>query len=367
MTQNRLRALTELGQAVWVDNLTRQMLNDGTLERMIADDGLSGVTSNPTTFDKAISDTDDYDDTLRRVAGETDDPTEAFFQLAYRDIRDAADLLRPTWERTEGQDGLVSFELPPDLAYDAQGSIDAAKRFRSEIDRENILIKVPGTREGVQAFEELTAAGVSINVTLLFAVRRYEEIAEAYLRGLERRVRDGEPIDGIVSVASFFVSRVDTKVDNALDELNRPELKGKAAVANAKIAYESFQRLFTGDRWDALRKRGANVQRPLWASTSSKDPDYPETYYVDQLIGPDTVNTMKEKTLDAARENAEVSVSLTQGVQEARDTMTQLLTVGVPVDDIVEQQLPQEGVDAFAESFDSVVESVSRKLTPQHA
>src|SRR3954449_684044 len=299
MATNHLREIEAEGQAVWLDNISRALIEDGELERLIAEDGISGVTSNPTIFEKAIAGTDRYTDALEDAARKGLDARDTFFELGFRDIRDGADLLRPIFDKTQGQDGYVSFELPPELGDDAQGSIEQAKVIRERIDRPNVLIKVPGTEAGVQAFEELTAAGVSVNVTLLFSVTRYEEIAEAYLRGLERRLEAGEPIDRLASVASFFVSRVDGKVDKRLEELGRTELQGKAGVANARVAYASFQRLFSGERWERLAAAGANVQRPLWASTSTKNPAYPDTLYVDALIGPDTVNTMPDATIEA--------------------------------------------------------------------
>jgi transaldolase len=253
---NRLRDIEALGQAVWIDNINRELLDEGILRRLVDEDGISGVTSNPTIFEKAMGHSERYDEGFKRVLGDTQEPREVFFRLAYDDIRDAADVLHGVYEATGGQDGYVSFELPPELAFDAAGSVEAAKRFYAEIGKENVLIKVPGTAEGVEAFEELTASGISVNVTLLFDVRRYVEIAEAYVRGLERRAQAGEPVDRIASVASFFVSRVDSKVDAALDELGGPaDLKGKAAVANAKVAYEEFGRIFSGARWTRSRPR----------------------------------------------------------------------------------------------------------------
>ena len=300
---NPLRDIEALGQSIWLDNISRQLLDEGTLRGLIEEDGISGVTSNPTIFEKAMGHSDRYDDAFREQLGETSDVEEIFNQLAYKDIRDAADLLRPTWDRTNGADGHVSFEVAASLAYDADKTIEAAKHHRAAIDRPNVLIKVPGTDPGVRAFEELTAIGLNVNVTLLFAVSRYEAIAEAYIRGLERRAERGESLESAASVASFFVSRVDTKVDAALKGTGREDLRGKAAVANAKIAYRSFQRLFSGPRWEALAAKGARVQRPLWASTSTKNPDYPDTLYVDNLIGPDTVNTMPDQTIDATRDH----------------------------------------------------------------
>jgi len=314
MATNHLHEIEDEGQAVWLDNVSRTLLEDGELARMVTEDGLSGVTSNPTIFERAIGDSDRYDEALRELAEQGNDSREIFFELGFRDIRDACDVLRETFDETEGQDGYVSFELPPEVAYDADQSVEQAKVIRERIDRPNVLIKVPGTAEGLEAFEELTAAGVSVNVTLLFDVRRYEEIAEAYLRGLERRVEAGEPVDRLASVASFFVSRVDGKIDDKLDEVGRGDLKGKAAVANARIAYESFRRIFSGERWEKLAAAGANLQRPLWASTSTKNPDYPDTIYVDELIGPDTVNTMPDATLEAARDHATVARTVDKDV-----------------------------------------------------
>jgi transaldolase len=360
---NRLREIEALGQAIWIDNLNRELLDEGTLRRLIDEDGISGVTSNPTIFEKGMSNSDRYDDAFREAAAETDDPQQIFERLAYGDVRDAADLLRPIFEDTEGQDGYVSFELPAALAFDAEGSIEAAQHHRDALDRPNVLIKVPGTEPGVRAFEELTARGVNVNVTLLFAVERYREIAEAFLRGLERRLEAGEPIDRSASVASFFVSRVDTKVDAALEGTGREDLRGRAAVANAKLAYAAFQEIFSGERWERLRAAGANVQRPLWGSTSTKNPDYPDTLYVDELIGPDTVNTMPDATIEAARDHATPERTLDHDVDSARELMGELKSAGVDLDDIVLRQLVDEGVQAFADSYDSLLETLERKTS----
>src|SRR5215213_6431520 len=359
---NRLREIEALGQAVWIDNINRELLDDDVLRRLVGEDGISGVTSNPTIFEKAMGHSERYDEGFKRVLSDTQDPREISFRLAFDDIRGAADVLRGTFDATDGQDGYVSFELPPELALDAAGSVEAAKRFYAEIGKENVLIKVPGTAEGVEAFEELTASGISVNVTLLFDVRRYVEIAEAYVRGLERRAQAGEPVDRIASVASFFVSRVDSKVDAALDELGGPaDLKGKAAVANAKIAYEEFGRIFSGARWDALAAKGANVQRPLWASTSTKNPDYPDTLYVDELIGPDTVNTMPDATIEAARDHAKAERTADKDVDGAHALIEELREIGVEFDDIVSRQLVDEGVESFSKSYQSLLETLERK------
>jgi transaldolase len=358
---NRLREIEALGQAVWIDNLNRQLLDEGTLRQLVEEDGISGVTSNPTIFEKGMGHSDRYDDAFREVAAETSDPQEIFERLALRDVRDACDLLRHTFDETGGADGYVSFELPASLAFDADGSVEAALRLHGLIDRPNVLIKVPGTAEGVQAFEELTARGVNVNVTLLFAVERYREVAEAYVRGLQRRADAGEPIDKAASVASFFVSRVDTKVDAELERLGREDLRGRAAVANARIAYADFEQIFSGEAWERLAAAGANVQRPLWASTSTKNPDYPDTLYVDELIGPHTVNTMPDATIEAAREHATPARTVDRDVEGARAFMAELREIGVDVDDIVMRQLVEEGVESFAKSYESLLETLERK------
>jgi len=360
---NHLREIEALGQSLWLDNISRQLLDDGVLRRLIEEDGFSGVTSNPTIFEKAMGHSDRYDDAFREQLNETTDPEEIFNQLAYRDVRDAADLLRSTFDRTNGADGYVSFEVAASLAFDPDGTIEAAKHHRAAIDRPNVLIKVPGTDEGVRAFEELTAIGLNVNVTLLFAVSRYEAIAEAYLRGLERRAESGDSLESAASVASFFVSRVDTKVDAALQGTGREDLRGKAAVANAKIAYESFQRIFSGPRWEALAAKGARVQRPLWASTSTKNPDYSDTLYVDNLIGPDTVNTMPDQTIDATRDHGTAKRTVDVDVEGAVETIKEIEAAGVDVEDIVLHQLVDEGVEAFAKSYQDLLDTISAKAS----
>jgi transaldolase len=358
---NKLREIEAFGQAIWIDNLNRDLLDDGTMRELIEQDGISGVTSNPTIFEKGMGHSDRYDDAFREIVTEISDSQEIFEHLALNDVRDAADLLRPTFDETEGQDGYVSFELPAALAFDAQGSIDAALRLHDVFERDNVLIKLPGTSEGVEAFEELTARGVNVNMTLLFAVERYREIAEAYIRGLQKRVDAGEPVDRAASVASFFVSRVDTKVDAELEKLGREDLRGKAAVANARVAYAAFQEIFSGATWERLAQAGANVQRPLWASTSTKNPDYPDTLYVDELIGPDTVNTMPDATIEAARDHATPERTADKDVDGARALIDELKAIGVDFDDIVSRQLVDEGVASFSQSYESLLETLERK------
>jgi transaldolase len=358
---NHLLEIEALGQSIWLDNISRELIDSGTLERLIKDDGISGVTSNPSIFEKAMGHGDAYDEALRAAAEEGLDAREIFFRLAIKDIRDGADLLRETWDRTGGADGHISFELVPELADQVEGSVAAAKHFAREIDRANLLIKVPGTAAGVEAFRELTAQGISVNVTLLFAVERYEEIAEAYIAGLERRASEGKPIDGLASVASFFVSRVDGKVDAALEKAGRSDLQGKAAIANARVAYESFERIFSGPRWEALAAKGARKQRPLWASTSTKNPAYPDTLYVDELIGPDTVNTMPDATIDAARDHGTAARTIDRDIPGAHRLLDQVRAAGVDVDRICGVELVEEGVASFAKAFDDLIETIGQK------
>jgi transaldolase len=358
---NRLREIEALGQAIWIDNLNRDLLDDGTMRDLIEQDGISGVTSNPTIFEKGMGHSDRYDDAFREVAGEIDDTQEIFERLALGDVRDAADLLKPTFDSTGGRDGFVSFEVPASLAFDKQGSIDTAMRLHGIFERDNVLIKLPGTAEGVGAFEELTARGVNVNMTLLFSVERYREIAEAYVRGLQKRVEAGEPVDKAASVASFFVSRVDTKVDAALEQLGREDLRGKAAIANARVAYAAFQEIFSGEAWERLAQAGAAVQRPLWASTSTKNPDYPDTLYVDELIGPDTVNTMPDATIEATRDHGTPERTVDKDVDGAHALIAELKEAGVDFDDIVSRQLVDEGVATFSESYESLLETLERK------
>ena len=364
---NRLREIEALGQAIWIDNLNRQLLDHGELERLITEDGISGVTSNPTIFEKGMGHSDRYDDGFREAARETDDPQEIFERLAYQDVRDAADLLRPVFEETKGQDGYVSFELPASLAFDAEGSIAEARRHRDAIDRPNVLIKVPGTEPGVRAFEELTALGVNVNVTLLFAVERYREIAEAFLRGLERRLETGEPVDRSASVASFFVSRVDTEADRRLDEIGgHDDLKGQLAIANARLAYQLYLETFAGPRWEFLVSKGARTQRCLWASTSTKNPAYRDVLYVEQLIGPETVNTMPEETIEAFQDHGRVLPTLERRIRKSVKLLERLAEAGIDYADVTET-LEREGVEKFEASFVELLDGVrasSRELVP---
>jgi transaldolase len=350
MGTSRLHQLSEHGQSVWIDSLSREMLETGELERLMREDAVVGVTSNPTIFEKALSTGGWYDDQLRKVIEQEDDPKEVFIALATEDIRDACDLLRPAWERTAGVDGRVSIEVDPDLAYDRDASYEEAMRLHELVDRPNAYVKIPGTIPGLGAIEDCIAAGRSINVTLIFSLERYEVVAEAYIRGLERLLAAGGDLAQVLSVASFFVSRVDTETDRRLEELGRQDLQGRLAIANAKLAYECFGRLVSGERWGRLAAAGARPQRCLWASTSAKNPAYRDVLYVEELIGPETVNTMPLETIEAFQNHGVVAETLTQGVDEARALLGELAAAGVDYDDVV-ATLEREGVEKFADSF----------------
>ena len=350
MATSRLHQLSELGQSVWIDSLSREMLETGELARLMQEDAVVGVTSNPTIFEKALSSGGWYDEQLREVLEHENDPKEVFIALATEDIRDACDLLRGAWERSEGVDGRVSIEVDPDLAYDRDASYREAIRLHELVDRPNAYVKIPGTVPGLGAIQDCIAAGRSINVTLIFSLERYDAVAEAYVRGLERLVESGGDPRNVLSVASFFVSRVDTEADRRLEELGRSDLQGRLAVANAKLAYQSYKRIFSGERWDRLASLGASPQRCLWASTSTKNPAYSDVLYVDQLIGPETVNTMPLETIEAFQDHGTVAETLTEGVAEAQALLGELADAGVDYDDVV-ATLEREGVEKFADSF----------------
>jgi transaldolase / glucose-6-phosphate isomerase len=358
---NPLQQLGEAGQSPWLDFVRRTLITSGELQRLI-DDGITGVTSNPSIFGKAIGGSTDYDAEIGRIAtdGADHDPLEVFEDLAIVDIQLAADVLRPHYDATEGRDGFVSFEVEPRLARDTAGTIEAARRLWKRIDRPNVLIKIPGTTEGLQAIEQAIADGINVNVTLLFSVEAYAGVAAAYQRGIERRVEADEPVHRIASVASFFVSRVDSAVDARLPEDS--DLRGKAAVANAKLAYERFEEIFSGERWDRLAVAGARVQRPLWASTSTKNPAYPDTLYVDELVGADTVNTMPMNTVDAVRDHGTVRASaIREGREEAKGHVETLAANGISLSDVTDQLL-EEGIASFAKDFDALLETIGAKL-----
>jgi transaldolase len=363
MPDSNLHKLSALGQSVWIDFLSRQMLRSGKLAGMMEEDAVVGVTSNPTIFQKAIAEGDAYDDQLKEILdGGDQDPKEIFLQLSSHDIADACDLLRKVWDEGQGLDGYVSWEVDPNLADDTDATVAEARRLHDWIDRPNLYVKIPATKAGLPAIEEMIASGKNINVTLIFSLERHKEVMEAYIRGVERLVESGGDPATVHSVASFFVSRVDTEADRRLEEIGGDAmlLKGKLAVANAKLAYQNYLQVFSGPRWEALEAKGAHKQRCLWASTSTKNPEYSDVLYVDELIGPETVNTMPEETIRAFQDHGRVAQTLTEDLDGARRVFEQLAAIGVDYDDVGET-LEREGVQKFADSFEELLEGIRAK------
>jgi transaldolase len=353
MATTPLKELAEHGQSVWIDFLSRRFVKDGDLAGLVRD-GVVGVTSNPTIFQGAIAEGDAYDDQIRElVDAGTTEPKDIFLELARDDIRDACDILHPIWDEGNGKDGWVSLEVDPNLAHDTRATIDEAARLHAMVERPNLLIKIPATPEGLPAIEETIARGIPVNVTLIFSLQRHRDVAEAYVRGLERFVQGGgDPGGKIASVASFFVSRVDTEADRRLDEVGgHDELKGTLAIANAKLAYQTYEDVFSGGAWEALAAKGASPQRPLWASTSTKNPEYRDVIYVEELVGPDTVNTMPRPTVEAVMDHAEIrGDTIAEDVEGAQRILDQFAQAGIDYEDVV-QTLEREGVEKFAQSF----------------
>jgi transaldolase len=355
---SRWKELAELGQSVWYDNVARPALASGLLERLIAEDHVTGGTSNPSIFSKAVLESDLYD---REIAGAPADwsPEQIFERCAVDDIQRAADVLRAIWEGTRGADGYVSIEEEPSVAFDEKLAVRRGHELKALVDRPNVMIKVPGTPTGVAAFRRLTREGVSVNVTLLFSRDRYREVAEAYVDAISERAAAGEDVAAIASVASFFVSRIDAKVDARLAEGS--PLRGTIAVANAKLAYaDVFEPVFTSQRWRQLRSAGANIQRPLWASTGTKNPSYRPTLYVEELIGPETVTTVPNVTIDAFRTDGAVAPTLTAGIEEARERLASVAEQGVDLDEITDV-LEREGVQQFAQAYDDMIAAIAKK------
>lgn len=355
----RLHELAGMGQSIWYDNIRRTLLDSGEMQSLI-DQGVRGVTSNPSIFEKAIVGSTDYDEALSRLSGEGESIKEIYEILAIEDIQRTADLLRPIYERTEGLDGYVSLEVSPKLAHDTTGSIEEAMRLFRQLNRPNVMIKIPATQAGIPAIETLIGEGVNVNVTLIFSLINYEAVAEAYIKGLESLAQRGGDLRKVASVASFFISRVDSAVDRELEAIEETELLGKIAIANAKVAYSRFQEIFSGERWERLTQAGARVQRPLWASTSAKNPLYPDTLYVDGLIGAQTVNTIPPSTLQAYLDHGVVSRTLDKDLDIAKAQLKRLAESGVELDMITEK-LQDEGVEAFAKSFEALLLSVADK------
>jgi transaldolase len=354
---SRLHQLSAFGQSVWIDYLSRDLIESGALAKAVDQDAVVGVTSNPTIFEKALAQGHAYDEQIAATEG---DPESIFLSLALRDVAAACDLLRPIWERTQARDGYVSIEIEPTLAGDTEATIAQATHFHEAITRPNLLVKIPATDAGVPAIEEMTARGQSINVTLIFSLTRHRQVAEAYLRGLERLVAAGGDPTRVHSVASFFVSRVDTETDRRLATVGRDDLKGRLGIANAKLAYQQYKELFTGERWQPLAARGATKQRCLWASTSTKDPAMRDTLYVEELIGPETISTMPADTIRAFQDHGRVEVRLESDLQEAQYLFNQLYAAGIDYRDVV-ATLEREGIDKFVASFNQLLQGIARK------
>ena len=356
---NRLRALHDAGVSIWLDTLSRELLDSGEFTRLISDCAVTGATSNPTIFAKAITGSESYDDQLGAAVAEgTDDAQELFFALALDDIRRAADMLRAAYDESDGRDGFISFECTPDLADDTRATIEQATELWTRIDRPNAMIKVPATAAGIPAIEELTARGVNVNITLLFSLGRYEQVIDAYIAGLERRVAAGERIDAMSSVASFFVSRVDAKADPLLSEASN--LRGRVAIANAHRAYARYRERFADRRWLALREAGARPQRPLWASTGTKDRTYSDVLYVEELIAPEVINTMPDATLRAFADHGDVGRALGIDATTAAETLTRAEAEGIDLDAIT-TELEHEGVRSFCDSYHQLLHCIEAK------
>ena len=369
MNPNPLVELQSLGQSIWIDFISRGMISSGELQRMIQEDGVSGVTSNPSIFEKAITESDDYDEAIRTLTLQGKTTDEIYQLLTVEDIQMVADLLRPTYDRTDGQDGFVSLEVSPTLAHDTQGTIREARLLWSLVDRPNAMIKVPATREGIPAIEQLTGEGINVNITLLFGLPRYQEVVNAYLDGLETLASKGKSLTRVASVASFFLSRIDVLLDPVLEEKKLVDsleadiasvLHGQVAIASARVAYQLYKELFNSDRFAKLADKGARRQRLLWASTSTKNPAYSDTKYIEPLIGPETINTLPVETLDAYRDHGQPHQSLEQNIFQAYHVLNKLSLLGIDLDRAT-QQLEDEGVEKFVSALDHLMRTLREK------
>jgi transaldolase len=372
MASNPLLTIKDYGQSIWMDNLTRDLIQSGELKRMIENQGIRGITTNPAIFEKAIASNALYETDIKAGFDAGLSVDKIYESLIFADIRDACDLFRPIYEESEGLDGYVSIEVPPSIAHDTQATIEEAQRYYRKIGRENVMIKIPGTLSGAPAVEQVISQGISVNVTLLFSIQNYEEAAWAYIRGLETRVKQGQDISKISSVASFFLSRIDTKVDQMIEErmhtigteglqmeARLTAVKGKVAIANAKIAYQKYKEIIKSERWQALSQKSANVQRLLWASTSTKDPAYSDVMYVNELIGADTVNTLPPATIEACADHCDVANRLETRIEEAYTLMDSLKEPDIDINmDQVMAEVLDEGIDKFVQPFESLMESI---------
>ena len=365
---DHLQELSEAGVSIWLDDLSRERLETGNLADLIKNDSVVGVTTNPSIFAAALADGERYDDQVRQLAAEGADVDKTVFALTTTDVRNACDVLKPVFDATNGVDGRVSIEVSPTMAHDADKTLTSARELWKEVDRHNLFIKIPATTEGGPAISDTLGDGISVNVTLIFGLDRYQGVMEAYVTGLEKAKENGEDLSKIHSVASFFVSRVDSEIDNRLNKTGASdELLGKAGVANARLAYEAYEKFFSGERWEALAAEGANRQRPLWASTGVKNPDYSDTMYVTDLAVENTVNTMPEKTLQAVKDHGEITGDQVRpNYDHARQVMKDLADAGIDYDDVI-KTLEEEGVDKFVKSWNELLETVEKNLEAAHA
>ncbi|MFL5528641.1 MAG: transaldolase [Gemmatimonadaceae bacterium] len=371
MGKNRLQELHDVGQSIWLDSIDRRMLHDGELDRRVREDALTGMTSNPTIFQKALSSSNAYDEQITDAEDKGLTNWELFELLETTDVRDACKHFAGVYSLSRGNDGYVSIEVSPGVSNSADASVEEARRLWAAVDCPNLMVKVPGTREGAVAVRRLIAEGINVNITLLFAIEAHERVIDAYIAGLEDRLNAGQPIDGLASVASFFVSRVDTEVDKRLDALIAKAsgaekerikmLKGRAAIANAKLAYRLFRQKFSGPRWEALAKEGARLQRPLWASTSTKNPEYRDVMYVEELIGPDTVNTMPPATIDAFRDHGAIDKTVDKKLGAAEGLLKEIEALGISMKEVTEKLLV-DGIASFQKSFDELIAGLDAKI-----
>ena len=363
---NNLKQIHDLGQSIWLDSFDRKLMDSGELQKLIDEDGLCGITSNPSIFEKAVKSSSDYDDDVRKLASEGKNNEEIFFGFAASDIQRAADILKPVYDEAKGTDGFVSLEVSPHLANDTEGSIKQARELWKTVDRKNVMIKIPGTKEGLAAIRQCISEGININITLLFGLPRYKEVTEAYISGLEDRLKNNQPIDHIASVASFFLSRIDVLIDPILKEKKLDKLVGEIAIASAKKAYEIYKEVFFSDRFRNLEKKGAKKQKVLWASTSAKDPSFSDVKYVEALIGPNTINTLPIETIDAFRDHGKAQDHLENNLMKATQELQQLEDNGINIDDIT-QQLEEEGVQKFNKAYATLLSAIEEKKKKQMA
>ncbi|HEY9342720.1 MAG TPA: transaldolase [Hanamia sp.] len=357
---NKVKNIHDLGQSIWLDFFDREIMNNGSLQKLIDEDGLSGITSNPSIFEKAVTSSADYDDDIRKLADEGKNNDDIFFGFAVSDIKQATDILKPVYEKSKGRDGFVSLEVSPFLANDTEGTIKQAMQLWKEVGRENVMIKIPGTAEGLPAIRKCISEGININITLLFGLERYTEVTDAYLSGLEDRLNANQPIDHVASVASFFLSRIDVMIDPLLEAKGLGKLKGEVAIASAKKAYQIYKEVFESERFKKLEKHGAKTQKVLWASTSAKDPAFSDVKYVDALIGPDTINTLPLETIDAFRDHGKAEAHLENDLLGATRILQQLKDNGINIDNIT-QKLEEEGIQKFNKAYEQLLGAIDSK------